>query len=90
MWLFEKLIARTAEEGARQVIWGSVVTPPESQGGLNALKGAYVSLAHIMEPGDFVISEKGKEFRNILWVRHINVVSFRRVADAKYSLRTIL
>ncbi|KAF7440958.1 hypothetical protein PC9H_001307 [Pleurotus ostreatus] len=75
MWLFEKLIARTAEEGARQVIWGSVVTPPESKGGLDSLKGAYVSLAHIMEPGDFVISEQGKEFRKILWNDTVKILS---------------
>ncbi|KAF9492244.1 NAD(P)-binding protein [Pleurotus eryngii] len=75
MWLFEKLIARTAEEGARQVVWGSVFTPPESEGGLDALKGAYVSLAHIMEPGDFVISEKGKEFRKILWNDTVRILS---------------
>lgn len=66
--IVELLLARTAEEGARQVIWGAVATPPESQGGLDSLRGAYVSLAKIEEPSDFVISEKGKEFREILWV----------------------
>ncbi|KAF4604047.1 hypothetical protein EYR40_001229 [Pleurotus pulmonarius] len=72
MWLLETSLAKTAEEGARQVIWGSIVTP---QQGVDSLKGAYVSSAQITEPSDFVISEKGKEFRNILWNDTVRILS---------------
>ncbi|KAG9226023.1 hypothetical protein CCMSSC00406_0008685 [Pleurotus cornucopiae] len=72
MQLLEKLLAKTAEEGARQVIWGSIATPRE---GVNSLKGAYVSSARITEPSDFVISEKGKQFSDILWNDTVRILS---------------
>lgn len=65
------LLARPAEEGARQIIWGAVGTPVEPQGGVDSLKGAYIHFSKVMEPSDFVISEKGQEFRDILWVRGV-------------------
>ncbi|KAL4251843.1 NAD(P)-binding domain superfamily protein [Pleurotus pulmonarius] len=73
--IIELLLARSAEEGARQVIWGAVATPPESQGGVNSLRGAYVSLAKIEEPSDFVISEKGNQFKQILWDDTVKTLS---------------
>ncbi|KDQ33742.1 hypothetical protein PLEOSDRAFT_48091 [Pleurotus ostreatus PC15] len=72
MQLLEILLAKTAEEGARQVIWGSIATPQE---GVNSLKGAYVSSTQITEPSDLVISEKGKQFREILWNDTVRVLS---------------
>ncbi|KAF7437540.1 hypothetical protein PC9H_004382 [Pleurotus ostreatus] len=69
--LFRFLLARPAEEGARQLIWGSVGVPDESQGGVESLKGAYVHFSKVTEPSDFVISEKGQEFKDILWVRNL-------------------
>ncbi|KAF4584703.1 hypothetical protein EYR38_001934 [Pleurotus pulmonarius] len=73
--LFRFLLARPAEEGARQLIWGSVGTPDESQGGEESLKGAYVHFSKVMEPSDFVISEKGQEFKDILWNDTVKILS---------------
>ncbi|KAF9489181.1 short-chain dehydrogenase [Pleurotus eryngii] len=73
--LFRWLLARPAEEGARQLIWGSVGMPDESQGGAESLKGAYVHFSKVMEPSDFVISEKGQEFKGILWSDTVKILS---------------
>ncbi|KAF4584682.1 hypothetical protein EYR40_004669 [Pleurotus pulmonarius] len=58
LWVFRALVARPAEEGARQIIWGAIATPSESQGGVDSLRGAYVSSSHVMEPSNFVVSTK--------------------------------
>ncbi len=44
----EKALARTSEEGSRQVVWAAVgeADPPD------ALRGAYISLAKVSEPSD--------------------------------------
>lgn len=70
------LLARPAEEGARQLIWAAVATPDESQGGVDSLKGAYVHFSKVMEPSDFVISDKGQEFKDILWVCRVYLTNF--------------
>ncbi|KAJ8703432.1 hypothetical protein PTI98_002054 [Pleurotus ostreatus] len=75
LWVFRALVARPAEEGARQIIWGAIATPDESQGGVNSLRGAYVSSSHVMEPSDFVVSAKGKEFQGILWSDTVRILS---------------
>ncbi|KDQ29990.1 hypothetical protein PLEOSDRAFT_1069997 [Pleurotus ostreatus PC15] len=65
------LLARRAK--ARQIIWGAVGIPDESQGGVESLKGAYIYFSKVVEPSDFVISEKGQEFKDILWVRNLRL-----------------
>ncbi len=60
----ERLIGRTAEEGARQLVWAALAKSSEE----GSMRGAYISSMEIREPGDFVISEKGKEFREELFV----------------------
>ncbi|KAJ8494583.1 hypothetical protein ONZ45_g13174 [Pleurotus djamor] len=80
------ILGRSAEEGSRQVIWASIGGPTKSSGGNGservlgrvddeAMKGVYVSFAKIEEPGDFVISEKGKEFENLVWDDTLRVLS---------------
>ncbi|KAF4584689.1 NAD(P)-binding domain superfamily protein [Pleurotus pulmonarius] len=75
MQLLLRLLARPAEEGARQVVWGAVATPDESQGGVDSLRGGYVSFSKVVEPGDFVVSEKGKAFQDILWSDTLKILS---------------
>lgn len=65
MWVFEKLVARQTEEGGRQLVWAAVGTP---DGGEDELKGAYVNLARVEEPGDFTLGEAGKKREEKLWV----------------------
>ncbi|KAJ8507963.1 hypothetical protein ONZ45_g9728 [Pleurotus djamor] len=80
------ILGRSAEEGSRQVIWASIGGPTKSSGGNGservlgrvddeAMRGVYVSFAKIEEPGDFVISEKGKEFENLVWDDTLRVLS---------------
>ncbi|KDQ29998.1 hypothetical protein PLEOSDRAFT_154716 [Pleurotus ostreatus PC15] len=72
--LFRFPLARPAEEGARQLIWGSVGVPDESQGGVESLEGAYVHFSKVTEPSDFVISKKGQEFKDILWSDTVKIL----------------
>ena len=60
----EKALARTSEEGSRQLIWAAV--GGEDQ--LDQMRGAYISLAQISEASDFVISGEGKACQDKLWV----------------------
>jgi len=63
-WMMEKALARTSEEGSRQLIWAAV--GGEDQ--LDEMRGAYISIAQISEASDFVISEEGKAYQDKLWV----------------------
>ncbi|KAF9448402.1 short-chain dehydrogenase [Macrolepiota fuliginosa MF-IS2] len=65
--LFEFVFARTAEQGSRQLIWAAVGTPKGDEGALDNLKGAYISLADIHLPSDFVLGEEGKKREDKLW-----------------------
>ena len=60
----EKALARTSEEGSRQVVWAAVgeADPPDT------LRGAYISLARVSEPSDYVLSEEGRKAQDKLWV----------------------
>ncbi|KXN83073.1 WW domain-containing oxidoreductase [Leucoagaricus sp. SymC.cos] len=63
--ILEKLLARSAEEGSRQLVWAAVGVP--SKGNEDELRGAYASLAHVEEPGDFVLGVEGKKREDKLW-----------------------
>ncbi|KAJ8520229.1 hypothetical protein ONZ45_g2901 [Pleurotus djamor] len=72
------LLARTAEEGARQLVWASIGVPkksPTGKVGEDAMRGAYVSFVKIEEPSNFVISERGKEFESRLWSDTLRILS---------------
>ncbi|KAF9485524.1 short-chain dehydrogenase [Pholiota conissans] len=60
-WLMEKALARTAEEGSRQLIWAAVGGADDEE----ALRGAYISLAQIREPSDYVVERK--DVQDKLW-----------------------
>lgn len=70
VWLFRKLLARTAEQGSRQLVWAAVGTPKAEEESLDDLRGAYINLAQINEPADFVLGEEGKKREDKLWVCH--------------------
>lgn len=61
-----KFIGRTAEEGARQLIWTALAKSSEEA----SMKGAYIASMEIREPCNFVVSQKGKDFREELFVSH--------------------
>ena len=70
--LFKKLLARTTEEGSRQLIWACI----GGKDNIDQLRGAYVSLAQLQEPSDSVISEEGKGAQDKLWVNNVHLSYF--------------
>lgn len=62
----EKALARTTEEGARQLVWAAVGGEDQP----DSLHGAYVSLAKVVEPSDYVLSVEGQQHANKIWVCH--------------------
>ena len=56
MWLQKILLARTTEQGSRQLIWACI----GGKDNIDQLRGAYISSMQIRESSDFVISEEGK------------------------------
>ncbi|KAG9219908.1 hypothetical protein CCMSSC00406_0009511 [Pleurotus cornucopiae] len=71
-----KFIGRTAEEGARQLIWAALAKSSEEA----SMKGAYIASMEIREPCNFVISQKGKDFREELFTDTLDILS---VVDPK-------
>ncbi|CAA7262139.1 unnamed protein product [Cyclocybe aegerita] len=69
-WLMDKALARTTEEGARQLVWAAV----GAKGSEDGLRGAYISLAAVSEPSDYVISKQGHEDQNKLWDNLIDIL----------------
>ena len=65
----ETLFGRTAEEGARQLVWAAL--GPDGRDGPHerSLNGAYVACDSVAEPSDFVISKDGYDAEEKLWVR---------------------
>lgn len=62
--VMEICLAWTSEQGSRQLVYAAI----GGQNNEDRMKGAYVSLAAVVEPSDFVISEEGKEMQDHLWV----------------------
>lgn len=61
-------IARTAEQGARQVIWAALGPDGNHGKHVRHLHGAYVATSEVREPSDYVISKEGYEAQERLWV----------------------
>ncbi|PPQ97860.1 hypothetical protein CVT26_013029 [Gymnopilus dilepis] len=61
--LMEKALARTSEEGSRQLVYASV------GGGYRAdqLRGAYINLSKVEEPSDYILSKAGHEAQEKFW-----------------------
>jgi len=58
------LLARTTEEGSRQLVWAAV-------GGVGRefeLRGGFVSMANLQEVSDYVLSDEGAAVQPRLWV----------------------
>ncbi|PPQ75649.1 hypothetical protein CVT24_010592 [Panaeolus cyanescens] len=62
-WLMEKALARTTEEGSRQLVWASVAKQDEP----DMFRGAYISCMQFMEPSNFVVSQAGAEMQDKIW-----------------------
>jgi retinol dehydrogenase 12 len=66
IWVYQMLLARTSEQGSRQLIWACV----SKKDNVDELRGAYVSAMKIQEPSDFVVNEEGKRAQTKLWVNN--------------------
>ena len=66
VWLMELILARTTEQGSRQLIWACI----GGKDNVDQLRGAYISSMHVQEPSDFVVSEEGKRAQTKLWVKN--------------------
>jgi NAD(P)-dependent dehydrogenase (short-subunit alcohol dehydrogenase family) len=63
-WAMEKALARTSEQGGRQLTYAAVGSP----GDPDSLRGQYISLHNVEEPSDYVLGFEGKKRQDILWV----------------------
>ena len=66
MSIMGALLARTAEQGSRQLVWAAV----GGAGREFELRGAYVSKANVREVSDYVLSDDGAVAQRRVWVRH--------------------
>ena len=67
-WLMERLLARTAEEGSRQLLYAALGPDGKEGDHVKALKGAFVAGGTATEPSDYVLSKEGKEMQDMSWV----------------------
>ena len=66
MWLRKLVLARSTEQGSRQLIWACI----GGKDNIDQLRGAYISSMQVREPSDFVVSEEGKHAQTKLWVNN--------------------
>ncbi|KAI0092207.1 hypothetical protein BDY19DRAFT_990939 [Irpex rosettiformis] len=84
--ILHTLFARTAEQGARQVVWAAL--GPDGKDGPHVqqtMGGEYVSIAQIRQPSDFVVSRTGWEAQEKIWNETIDILS-----NVEPSVRTIV
>jgi hypothetical protein len=60
------VLAISAEEGSRRLVWGALGGKEDEE----RLRGAFLRLSdRVSEPSDFVISDKGQEMQEKIWVK---------------------
>ncbi|KAF8483532.1 hypothetical protein DFH94DRAFT_626525 [Russula ochroleuca] len=69
--LMEILLARTAEEGSRNLVWGAV----GGAGREFELRGAYVSNANLDEVSDYALSDEGAVVQARIWDESVEILS---------------
>jgi retinol dehydrogenase-12 len=79
MRLWELVLARSTEQGGRQLIWACI----GGKDNIDQLRGAYISSMKVQEPSDSVVSEEGKLAQTKLWVNS-NRLSYYGITD-KYA-----
>jgi hypothetical protein len=63
--IMEAVLARTTEEGSRNLVWAAV----GGAGREFELRGGYVSNANLQEVSDYALSDEGAVVQTRLWVR---------------------
>lgn len=71
--LMELVLARTTEEGAREIVWAALAG--DTDGGNASLreqtKGAFISDCVVSEASDWVFSPAGQESEQRIWVSEL-------------------
>jgi retinol dehydrogenase 12 len=80
VWAMEVLLARTTEQGGRQLVWACI----GGKDNVDQLRGAYISSMQVRETSDFAVSEEGKRAQTKLWVN--NHPSYFRITDSMHLL----
>ncbi|KAF7304038.1 Retinol dehydrogenase 12 [Mycena indigotica] len=63
----QRLVAYTADEGARFLVWAAV-------GDAAALRGQYIGGGRPQESSDFVLSERGQRAQESLWAEVLDIL----------------
>jgi len=69
--IMEALLARTSEEGSRQLLWAAI-------GGVGCefeLRGGYVNNADLQEVSDYALSDEGAMVQTRLWDESVEILS---------------
>ncbi|KAJ6526933.1 hypothetical protein DFH09DRAFT_1414611 [Mycena vulgaris] len=61
--ILSSILAFTAEEGSRQLVWGAIGLPDSA----DKLRGEYINQCTVEEPSDFVISPEGTKVQDRIW-----------------------
>ncbi|KAF7796917.1 hypothetical protein EIP86_008102 [Pleurotus ostreatoroseus] len=75
LWLMDITLGRTAEGGARQLIWAALGPDGREGKHIDWLRGTYVSTQGFKEPSDFVISQDGGRAQEKLWEETIQTLT---------------
>ncbi|PPQ80660.1 hypothetical protein CVT25_001622 [Psilocybe cyanescens] len=67
----ECALARTSEEGSRQIVFAAIGDEENK----NELRGAYLTMSKVQEPSDWVIGEDGQRAQNKIWNEFIEELS---------------
>ncbi|KIJ13031.1 hypothetical protein PAXINDRAFT_170916 [Paxillus involutus ATCC 200175] len=71
MYVWEKVLAWTSEQGSRQLIYAAVAERDNE----DHMKGAFVSHAEVVEPSDFVLSEEGMKMQGMFWKETVEILT---------------
>ncbi|KAI9451774.1 hypothetical protein F5148DRAFT_1238224 [Russula earlei] len=69
--IMEVLIARTTEEGSRQLLWAAV----GGAGRESELRGGYVNKANLQDVSDYALSDEGVLVQRRIWDESVEVLS---------------
>ena len=62
--ILERLLARTPEQGSRQLVFAAVGGRDDEEN----MKGAYINRGRAVEVSDFVLSDEGHRMQDVIWV----------------------
>ena len=77
--IMEAFLARTSEEGSRQLVWAAI----GGAGREFELRGSYVNKSNFQEVSDYALSDEGAAVQTRLWVR--NKLIHNGTLISKYS-----